>query len=148
MTIKIVVEGKPTPKARARTVSKGGRTWSYTPGKTKTAEEQIRLQALSTMALNHAKTTFKPVILRIGVYLPIPKYLNGSKDPILPIVRPDLDNYAKLVMDALNGTLWDDDGQVVCMTTFKVYSKRPRIEIEATECELNEINAINKEQGI
>ena len=48
---------------------------------------------------------------------------------IRPITKPDVDNYAKTYLDAFNGLLWLDDGQVVDLRTRKYYSENPRIEI-------------------
>ena len=36
-------------------------------------------------------------------------------------LRGDIDNYAKLVLDALNGVAWIDDRQVVILTAAKSY---------------------------
>ena len=44
--------------------------------------------------------------------------------------RPDLDNYLKAVMDASNGILYKDDGQIAVIACQKLYSLHPRIEIE------------------
>ena len=35
------------------------------------------------------------------------------------VVRPDADNVAKLVLDALNGAAWEDDTQVVALSVVK-----------------------------
>lgn len=35
------------------------------------------------------------------------------------VVRPDADNVAKLVLDALNGAAWEDDTQVVSLSVVK-----------------------------
>jgi Holliday junction resolvase RusA-like endonuclease len=40
-----------------------------------------------------------------------------------PTTRPDIDNYAKLVLDALNGFVWADDSQVVKIEAVKRYAK-------------------------
>ena len=46
MRVCFTVYGDPVPKARPRTVRKGGRTWSYTPKKVKTWEDAVREEAL------------------------------------------------------------------------------------------------------
>ena len=48
---------------------------------------------------------------------------------IRPAVKPDSDNFAKTYLDALNGYLWDDDGQVISLSCNKYYSKNPRVEL-------------------
>lgn len=53
-----------------------------------------------------------------------------------PSVRPDLDNYAKAVMDAFNGVFWVDDAQVVKLSTQKMYMPgNPYIAVEMVELE-------------
>ncbi len=47
-----------------------------------------------------------------------------------PLKTPDCDNYAKIVLDSLNGFLWLDDGQNSKLNTEKFYSIQPRIELE------------------
>ena len=39
-----------------------------------------------------------------------------------PLVKPDIDNVVKLVMDALNGVAYDDDKQVVRQYAEKRYT--------------------------
>lgn len=38
--------------------------------------------------------------------------------------KPDVDNIAKLVMDALNGLAWHDDSQVVSLSAHKAYAEQ------------------------
>ena len=44
--------------------------------------------------------------------------------------RPDCDNLLKIVKDALTGLFWVDDSQVQIGGCFKIYSHKPRTEIE------------------
>lgn len=42
--------------------------------------------------------------------------------------RGDVDNYAKAVLDSLNGVVWDDDDQIIHLTVIKRFEvKSPRI---------------------
>ena len=50
-----------------------------------------------------------------------------------PTVKPDLDNYIKSCLDALNGVLWKDDNLITTITAHKIYAEEPRIEIEVQE---------------
>jgi Holliday junction resolvase RusA-like endonuclease len=59
---------------------------------------------------------------------------------ILPVVKPDLDNVAKLILDALNGVAWHDDNQIARLTISKVYGKKPH-----TDVEIETIEGVNHE---
>jgi Holliday junction resolvase RusA-like endonuclease len=41
--------------------------------------------------------------------------------------KPDLDNIAKTVLDALNGVCYEDDAQVVILSVTKCYSREPGV---------------------
>ena len=45
-----------------------------------------------------------------------------EKGFIRPAKSPDLDNYVKLILDALNGLLWEDDRYIVEMPSGKFYT--------------------------
>ena len=75
-----------------------------------------------------------PVSLRIRFYMPRPKghFVAGKPErglrpsaPVRHIGKPDADNLAKAVMDALKqcGWYWLDDAQVVILTVAKNYSR-------------------------
>lgn len=77
--------------------------------------------------------------VRVWFFYPIPKRFNKQQQldahhgEIRPIVKPDLDNCVKAVFDALNGIAWNDDNQVVEVTSEKWYGKVPRVEVEIKE---------------
>lgn len=88
----IVVPGEPVPKGRPRF----GRGHAYTDPKTKAAEERIR-------ALVRQAGIRKPIKNPVGLTI---EFWRSSKR------RVDIDNLAKLVLDALNGIAWEDDNQI------------------------------------
>ena len=47
--------------------------------------------------------------------------------------RPDCDNLAKSILDALNGIAYDDDSQICSLSVFKFYGDEPRVEISLGE---------------
>lgn len=105
------LEGKPQPKERARTV-KGH---SYTPKKTKDAEEEILWQ----YAQSKGPWFDGPVEMTLAFHkdhteLVIADAHTPSK------LRGDIDNYVKTVQDALQGVAYDNDKQVVKITATKV----------------------------
>ncbi|OMD02745.1 RusA family crossover junction endodeoxyribonuclease, partial [Paenibacillus odorifer] len=54
----------------------------------------------------------------------------ADRGDILPVTKPDADNYLKGVKDALKGIIWKDDSQVVDAFVRKRYSAQPRIEVK------------------
>jgi Holliday junction resolvase RusA-like endonuclease len=48
---------------------------------------------------------------------------------IAPTVKPDWDNAAKSICDALNGVVFRDDSQIVRAFVTKVYSDRPGVDV-------------------
>lgn len=133
--IELVVKGVPTAKGRAKTgfaKSKTGKTFMthFTPEKTRNAEGNFLAQAIYFQRPD--KPTLTPVAVEIEFYMPIPlrdskpareRKLSGQE---LPAKKPDIDNLAKLVLDALNGVYWHDDNQIVSLSLVKRYSDDPR----------------------
>jgi Holliday junction resolvase RusA-like endonuclease len=72
--------------------------------------------------------------MRIRALFPRPKRLRRKRDPDGPIVhaqKPDVDNVAKAVMDAM-GEFWADDAQVHALAAEKYFVEKtgtPRVEV-------------------
>lgn len=49
---------------------------------------------------------------------------------IYPLVKPDIDNCIKSIMDALNGVAYKDDKQVVLVRSIKRYGEHPQTIID------------------
>jgi len=68
--------------------------------------------------------TDAPLRVAVTFVMDRPKKLLGKKSPAgrIPYARkPDLDNFLKSTLDALNGFLWHDDSQVWFVAAEKVY---------------------------
>lgn len=97
----------------------------YTPSTT-TRFEQMVEQCYKTQGGNYFDS--QPVILSVVLFYKLPQSLSRKrKDAMLekkepPLVKPDIDNVVKLVMDALNGVAYDDDKQVVRQYAEKRYT--------------------------
>lgn len=105
------------PVAKQRPRIGNGR--AYTPEKTKDAEQTLQF----LLCAMKPKKLEGPVRLTAKFLIERPKRCRSS----FPDRRPDLDNYVKLVMDACNGFLWQDDAQVVELYASKVYSDKAAI---------------------
>lgn len=76
--------------------------------------------------------------LNLDFYIPIQKSdsskMAAMKEMklIVPTIRPDLDNYQKLILDALHDVIYDDDSKVSSIIANKFYSMYPRTEIKAS----------------
>ncbi|HIB3607566.1 MAG: RusA family crossover junction endodeoxyribonuclease, partial [Enterococcus faecalis] len=86
------------------------------------------------------------IFTHITFYIAAPKSLLSSKKKRLEVElerkycdkKPDLDNYFKAVTDAAEGILYKNDGQIAVMVCQKLYSMRPRTEIEIMSLEEKE----------
>lgn len=128
------VTGKIRGKARPRVTRRG----VYTPKETKEYEKLI--QTAYKCAAEGQYFGDKAVNVEIWAYFAIPKsYTKGKRlaavwDIIPPTKRPDCDNIAKVVCDALNGTAWDDDAQVVDLHVVKAWTASDeQIEVRVRE---------------
>ncbi|MEO5302936.1 RusA family crossover junction endodeoxyribonuclease [Enterococcus cecorum] len=57
------------------------------------------------------------------------KQEEAEQGKLRPKTKPDADNYAKGILDAMKGIIWQDDGQVTDLIARKYYSERPRVEV-------------------
>lgn len=89
----------------------------YTPTETIGAERAIAAACREAMAESGiqppAHRPHAPVILTVDAYRPLPESRPRRVRSEPDTYKPDADNEAKLVMDALNGLAWADDAQVV-----------------------------------
>ena len=124
MTFELIVAGEPVPKARPRVTRTGH---AYTPQKTKDAEARI---VLAWRKKFKTAKTIAPIKVEVSFYLKRPK----GRVPEIPQKRPDVDNLAKTVLDALNGVAYEDDKQVFWLESKKYWAeKEPYTEIIISE---------------
>jgi len=77
-----------------------------------------------------------PIEMCIDVCKPLLKSFSKAKreaainQEILPIGRPDVDNYAKGIKDALNGIMYKDDSQITNLTVRKYYAEQPKVVVK------------------
>lgn len=133
--IKFTVYGEPKGKARPRFNSYTHRT--YTDKATKDYENLVKVSYLEQVG----KVSQDKIPLRMSLkaFLQPPKSVSRKilermeKLQIRPLKKPDVDNIAKSIADALNGIAYKDDSAIVDMQIEKYYSENPRVEVEIEE---------------
>lgn len=119
------VPGKPMGKERPKHTRTGV---TYTPAKTKAYEEFVR-HCFRNKYDNIVPIAEKtPVAAFLIAYYKQPKNLSKVKKALIldgnvfPVVKPDCDNIAKIILDSLNGIAYKDDNQVVKLCVNKRYA--------------------------
>lgn len=132
MTIEFEVPGAPIGWQRAGRNRRTGAI--YTQSKTRAKETEIA-EAYRAAANGWKFGDKAPLRIQVTAYYPIPKSAaKAQREAMLdgkvrPTVKPDYDNVAKLVGDALNGVAYRDDAQIVDGRTVKMYSETPGIAV-------------------
>lgn len=133
--MKFTIEGKPQGKARARTFwnSRMGKMQSITPEQTKSYEDLVRWSYKAAGGTYYDKT---PLNVSVRAIYDIPVSFSkamrksAAEGKIKPCKKPDSDNIAKAILDALNGVAYYDDSQIVELTIKKEYGEAARVEVE------------------
>lgn len=133
-----VIDGKPQGKARARTFynPKLGRVQSMTPENTVLYENLVKQSFIQQASKDCRWFNKEPLAMYITAYYPIPAS-TAKKDKqliatgkIFPTKKPDADNVAKVICDALNGVAYGDDTQIVKLSIVKAYTEwQPRVQV-------------------
>lgn len=133
-----VIDGKPQGKARARTFynPKLGRVQSMTPENTVLYENLVK-QSFIQQADKDARWFGKePLAVYITAFYPIPASTTKKDRQLIcsgklfPTKKPDADNVAKVICDALNGVAYGDDTQIIKLSILKAYTgEQPRVQV-------------------
>jgi len=130
----IKVKGKPKPQQRHRHTKAG---FTYDPS------SQYKKDFIAQAMAQAPKLPLKGIIsLRAIFKMPYVKkhYRTGKfagqlkpNPPIEYIIKPDIDNLIKFVLDAGNKILWHDDSQVYKVEMEKIYCEEPCTLLEIME---------------
>ena len=127
MTISFFASGTPKGQPRPRAFVCGGKARVYDAG---TAEGWKSAVAVAARDVLPAVPIAGPIAVEIQFSMPRPKSHYGAKGAVKPAFesaqhtqKPDLDNLAKAVLDAMTVLrFWGDDAQIVEMTLGKAWS--------------------------
>ena len=119
----IVLAGEATGKGRPRSTRTGR---IYTPQRTVRAEARLAYAAQQAMAGRLPFADAVQVEVEIAVAVPASwskrRRAEALAGRIKPVTKPDVDNAVKLICDALNRVVFDDDRQVVEVVAAKHYA--------------------------
>ena len=123
--IELTIPGEVIAKGRPKFTSRGGYARAYTPKKTRDYEALVKYYALQ---LKQEPLT-EAIEVAISVHRVPPKSWSKKKQKealdgvIKPVVKSDIDNYCKSIIDGLNGILFQDDKQICKLIATKEYSE-------------------------
>lgn len=126
--IRVTIYMEPVGKARPRVTIKKGRVMTYTPQKTAFAENLIRAEVMKLKEFYEAHV---PLTVIATFFRTPPKHL--AKGITKPVTRPDWDNYAKTLFDALEKFVYANDSQITTAVIKKRFGSPPRIELMIDE---------------
>lgn len=142
MDVNFTILADPQGKARPRVTKNKytGKSHTYTPDKTVFYEELVRASYSKAVKGKLAENySDKPLYVSIEACFAIPKstslkkFAEMIKGNILPTKKPDCDNIAKIILDALNNVAFKDDSQVVCLVVSKRYTELPSVNVHISE---------------
>ena len=136
--VKVVIEGNPIPKARARQVFQNGSVHSYNSPRTQAAEEYLRavfsqhrdkcqkFVKVWVAAKKHGREIQQRIPVRMMLWCYFIKREWIPESMVIPTLRKhgDWDNLGKLVSDSMTDVLLSDDCQVTDARVLKRWSEK------------------------
>ena len=125
--MKLIYKIDPIAKGRPRFRIPKGRNYPLVYTDSKTAAYEIAVKMITKTQLPRG---FKPFdgAIKVSISIEIARPKSVTRE--YPTVKPDLDNYAKALLDALNGLVWLDDAQICSLEVTKSYNIDSLITIE------------------
>ncbi|HKN77114.1 MAG TPA: RusA family crossover junction endodeoxyribonuclease [Candidatus Acidoferrum sp.] len=136
--IRFTVYGRPEPQGSTRAfLPKGWNRAVITTdnAKLKPWRQQLSASAIGALAENGGELLAKPSGVRLAVCFYFERPASVSKRRVLPSVKPDIDKLTRALMDALTGTIFEDDAQVTDIVVAKRYGipERAEVQVEIVE---------------
>lgn len=128
--LRLTVYGKAVPQGRPRFARIGAFVRPYDPKESRDYKQMVKDAVVRELKINHPD--FKPyehsVYVGMIFYRSIPKSFSKKKfaeavaGTLRPTSKPDLDNTAKSILDALTGITWKDDAVISDLHLKKRYT--------------------------
>lgn len=135
--MKLTIPVAPQPQSRPRFTARGRYVHAYENKKITMYKRMVAATYQSYFGA--VKPTEKAIAVDVVFYRPVQKSISKIErqrrltGESLPAIKPDIDNYVKAILDALNGVAFRDDKQIISLNAKKLYSDKPRTEIEIKE---------------
>lgn len=143
VAVSFTVPGVPVGKGRPKFARRGNFVTTYTPEKTASYENLVKLAAAEAME-GRAMITGH-VELNLWLHVTAPASWSKKKTAaaligeVRPTTKPDIDNVLKAICDAMNEIVWKDDSQVVSCTVHKHYDEIAGARVVVMEIGGNEV---------
>jgi len=136
--MKFTFFGKPFAKQSTKFTRSG---FAYTPAKIKTAENNIRVQAIQQLPKGFIPFQGEVFITKCHFIFTPPKSMRKKDlkrieagEIVYKETKPDVDNLLKMTWDPLESVVFINDSRIVAMDNVKkYYGFTPRIELEIQE---------------
>lgn len=132
--IAFVIPGTPVGKGRPKFARRGNFVTTYTPEKTASYENLVKVKAHE--AMNGRPAIEGAVSVVVALYVTPPASWSQKKQraalagEIFPTSKPDVDNVIKGIFDACNEIVWRDDKQACDVRVIKRYDHTARAAVE------------------
>ncbi len=138
MRYEFTVPGECRGKMRPKASVFAGHARVHTPGKQVEYENWVRLCFCREYG-GQTKPAEGTLVVYIDVYHAFPKSMPKYKrkmaqdGELFPTKKPDVDNCAKSILDALNGIAYKDDSQVIRLSVCKRYASEAHVDVKIQE---------------
>ena len=122
MTSHINIPGKLVSKQRPKFSRKNGIMRTYTPEKTVNYENWVKMCWMNSGQEKMQGNIIAVIVARFSIPKAVSKKKRKEMHENYCAKKPDCDNIAKSILDALNGIAYDDDSQIVSLDVTKLYS--------------------------
>lgn len=135
--IAFVIPGVPVAKGRPKFARRGAFVTAYTPEKTASYENLVKVKAEQAMAGRQMIEGAVSVVIWLYVTPPASwsqkKQREALAGSIFPTSKPDVDNVVKGIFDACNDIVWRDDKQACDVVVKKRYADTARATVQVRE---------------
>ena len=135
--VSFIIPGTPVGKGRPRFARQGAFVRTFTPEKTASYENLVKVKAEEAMAGRPAFEGAVSVVIWLYVTPPASwsqkKQRAALEGAIFPTSKPDVDNVVKGIFDACNDIVWRDDKQACDVIVRKRYAATARATVQVKE---------------